>query len=122
MKLQSTIFVLFLSTTSFFSTRSWAQSNRFQPITELEASQDAHRLGQEVQRNQPAISEAQKRENHSTNAMHWTAVGVKQPSQSLAIVNQQPINTPKSAPAAISNYQQVNKPITTIEKPGTRSL
>lgn len=122
MKIHSTVFVLFLFTFTFLSTRTWAQASSVQPKEELAASQDARWLGEEIQRNQPVISEALKADNRSTDAMHWTAISVNQQIQSSLLVSKQSIGNPKVVPARISSYKQVDKPNTAVGKPVNHSL
>lgn len=116
MKIQSGVFVLFLVSFSTLSTHTWAQTFSIQPQTEQEASQEAHMFSQETQWSQALISEAQKAEHRSSDALHWTAVGTNQKNQFVPTVSQRPIDTPRVSPFGIDIDKPVEKPITTMKK------
>lgn len=122
MKIQSKIFVLFLFTVSLVSTRTWAQTAGTQPKHELDASRDTRWLEEEIQRNQPVVSEAQIAEKRSNDALHWTAAEVNQRSQYRSAVSTKPVRSQKMASTESSVYKQVIEPIKTMKKPANHSL
>ena len=122
MKTQPKLFVLFLFLSTFISARSWAQINSIQPKHELEASQDAHWLGEEIQTSQPVITQAEKGSNRSIDAMHWTAVDISQRNQFVPALNNQPIVSPKLAPLGIRTDKQVKESAISTDKPTDRRL
>lgn len=122
MKIQSLVFALFLVAFTFISTRSRAQQYSIRPESELEASLVAHQFGELVRSSQLVISEAQKADYRSIDAMHWTVVGVNRQSQSLPTVKQQPVNSEKVFPSGVSIYKPVKRPIRLTEKSLNRSL
>ncbi|WP_248480373.1 hypothetical protein [Spirosoma liriopis] len=92
------------------------------PKSESESSQDAHRLGEETQTNQPVVTEAQKGANRSIDAMHWTAVGLNQPSQFAPAVSKPLLDTPKEVPFTLRIDKSVEKPLKTMKKPADQRL
>ncbi|GAB3716136.1 hypothetical protein GCM10027592_57160 [Spirosoma flavus] len=122
MKIQSRFFVLFLVAFTFVSTHSWAQSYSLGPATEPEASQDAHRLGEEIQTNQPVVTEAQKGANRSLDAMHWTAVNVHGQSQLVPVVSKRLLDDSKEVPFTIRIDKSVEEPMKALDKPAAQRL